>query len=273
MSFTFRAAGARTGLSRVVDEKIKPRAPRSNPSGLRWTMPETTDPQVAISAMQHVAQLLQTPYEARDDEWTSTFSTAFLHAVFEVAEPEHFQGPDGVWYHRFLVPRTEQFQGMVPGTDLDRIIGSFGGIALFNGSDEPAYVFSPGDVLSLRLYGQIEAKGDGAWDQQPSETTFSETSQVLVGAPSESLLPSMCRQAAKHVMGSVGGVAQPGVLCFTMGDTPPMLCFNLFAEDFEDRNRFEHTAGLLMHYMPKHLRTRASFVNKGAFEDHMFVAL
>lgn len=228
---------------------------------------------MAISAMQHVAELLQTPYEERHDEWTSTFSTAFLHAVFEVTDPEFFQGPDGVWYHRFQIPQTEQFQGMIPGTDLDRIIESFGGIALFNGDEAPAYVFSPGDVISLRLYGQIEAKPDSARDAQPDETTFSETAQVLVGAPSEELLPSMCRQAAKHVMGSVGQVAQPGVLCFTMGDTPPMLCFNLFAEDFANRDHFEHTAGLLMHYMPKHLRTRASFVNNGAFEDSMFVAL
>lgn len=236
-------------------------------------MPETIDPQTAIQALHQVAELLQTPYEDRHDEWEAAFSTAFLHAVFEVQDPEHFKGPDGVWYHRFLIPQADQFQGMIPGTDLDRIIESFGGIALFGSGEDPVYVFSPGDVISLKLYGLIEAKPNPAWDQQPSQTEFSSTSQVLVGAPSDDLLPPVCRRTAKEVMKTAGGLSNPGVLCFTSGDTPPLLCFNLFAEDFENRDHFEHTAGLLMHYMPRHLRTRTSFVNKGAFEDSMFVLL
>ena len=159
--------------------------------------------------------LLATVAEARDEAWRRRFYIAIATASLTPGEPDTFVGPDGFPYASLRLPPVgEAFPAWSIVQVAEWCTDTGCGVAVHDRDGQTAWVFSYGNLWSLRALGTLDASPPG--DTQRAET-LAEEEQVLVASPSEQVLPTWARPTLREHVEALGVtdpmvalVARPG---------------------------------------------------------------
>jgi hypothetical protein len=215
-------------------------------------------------------RLFEQPRETRDPAWRAAFLEAIVDASLASTPQQLIQGPDGFPYFVLQSPPVAQaFTPYCVAHVLEHCTNSGFGIVVEPKPEGPQWVFNYGELFSLRAYGEFggepvdrdAAKGP-AIDLVKSET------QIMVGAPSEHMLPSWARRVIAAFLTRSAHVAAPAV--FVMMQPPPApprsLVFNLHPEAFPSHAAFTAAMNALSWYMPPH-RSVVALSEKSSLND------
>ena len=212
--------------------------------------PVAPDPSLARDA----AELLRVPVDARDSGWELRFYGTIAAAALVPADPAEFTGPDGMPYAAFRLNESGTAAAQLSLTVAADTLTERGVGAVLNpradGSTD--WVFTCGDMLSLRLFGRIIP--DPVIDNAAAELATDR--EVLAGSPSEALLPAPTRAVIRKFMQEMLGIPAPAV--FLISDLamqpPESLVFNISGQRLAE-GWAEHAALRYMHwFLPRHYR-------------------
>lgn len=220
-------------------------------------------------SINYLWSLLQASEGERSVEWHEQVATAALGAPLECLFEGHLeQGPDKLRYQMVRFPRSRQFGGVQLGPGLDHLATHLSGFAILEDDqpDKAHYVFSHGDILSLKLYGRIQVLWQTPWDKPTPNSAYS-SAEVQVGAPDETMLPALVRTSLRELMRQAIGIAEPAVILCRIGDEYASdLVFNIFRETFKDESSFKWAMHAIDRFLPRHLRVRTFFGSRSSFE-------
>ncbi len=203
---------------------------------------------------QSVLELFETPWPQRDDGWRERFYDDVVEAAFATTEPKIFGGPDGFPYFRLVTPETEQaFEAYCVASLLEFATDRGIGIAFNPGEAGADWVFTYGDLFTLRHFGMFEVPAEPPTSKEAKEV-LQESEEVMTGAPSDSFLPPYARDVLRHFLKTALGVESPKVLLMHRPSARPsqQLIFNLFPEDFETEEAYTTALQALKWFLPRH---------------------
>ena len=205
-----------------------------------------------IQKTARVDDLLSVVSERRDNAWKQQFFENVFDASFACGDPQVFHGPDGFPYFKLFTPEPNKaFDSFCICNLLEYATENGLGIAINPRSDSVGWVFSYGDLLCHRLYGAFEV---GQVQRGHTQTTIVKETQVLVGAPSETILPAYTRRCLKSFIEYKTGSQAPGVfLMHNPSDQPPQsLVFSVSSENFPNEAAFRAFMAALSWFLPRH---------------------
>jgi hypothetical protein len=200
-----------------------------------------------------VDDLFQVPAAKRDDAWRAKFFEAVVDASLAVPEPRVSEGPDGFPYAGLLMPDPyTNFEAWSISTILEPCTENGFGIAIDPKPDGIAeWVFTYGDLVSLRMFGKLEMPRK--IDARPEAGIISAAAPALVAAPSDEVLPGYCRKALRAFMREKLGVAKPGVASVVRtGVGEQELMFSIFPDDFPTTAAYQDAMYRISWFLPKH---------------------
>ncbi|MCB9135314.1 MAG: hypothetical protein H6636_07800 [Anaerolineales bacterium] len=196
--------------------------------------------------------LLATPDVQRDTAWLSKFYAHIVDCSMTDDLPQVFFGPDHFPYFGLnLPPEDGPYKEFCIRSMLEKLTEDGVGVAINREGLNAQWVFSYGDLLTLRMFGAVEVPAP-----EPGSETANRTqgNQVLVSQPSEAYLPGYARKVIREYMQKMMGIEKPGVLLLSRpGVMPPQeLVFSVFPETFETREIFNGALRALRWFLPRH---------------------
>ncbi|GAB4579975.1 MAG: hypothetical protein Fur0022_27140 [Anaerolineales bacterium] len=199
-----------------------------------------------------ILSLLATPDDQRGPEWVAQFYAHIVDCSLTDDIPQVFFGPDHFPYFGLNTPPADQpYQEFCIRSVLEKLTEDGVGVAINREGLNAEWVFSYGDLLTLRMFGVFEvSESDNVWEPNSG----AKGNQVLVSQPSEAFLPGYARKVIGTYMKKMMGIAEPRVFLLSRpGVTPPQeLVFSVFAEDFATPEIFQGALGALRWFLPRH---------------------
>jgi len=210
-----------------------------------------------------VQELLRLKADARDNEWTQRFYNLIPEEDLYFDDLNPFWGPDNLPYVKlFLKPKS--YTAKLPEISEHCITFGLGAVLIWEKPDEPDWVFSCGDIVSLANFGAILS---GASVSGHEQYQVDQPEEVTVGNPSEKFLPSSIRAILKQDFQENFEQQNPGVfLMFNPKLSPPhSMVFSIEKSTFGgDINLFENAMQRIAWHLPKHCP--ATSISEGDFE-------
>ena len=194
------------------------------------------------------------PGRGRDEAWRGSFFDAIVDASLATTPSQLMQGPDGFPYFVLQLPPAGQpFTPFCVSHILEHCTDHGYGIVVQPGEGAPQWVFTYGDLFSLRAYQSFD--GDPVDRQAPAGPpvdVLPKDTQVMVGAPSEAMLPPWARHAVAGFLTRVARVGDPRVLVMVEPSRAPgrHLVFNVHPEDFPTDQAFKAILHAIGWFMP-----------------------
>ncbi|TKC59162.1 hypothetical protein FBD94_16655 [Pedobacter hiemivivus] len=211
-----------------------------------------------LEKTQLIFELIDVPRENRGEEWQKSFLENIVHASFRCGDPQVITGPDGFPYFQLFMPRPkERFQCYVIDRMKDDFLLKSGYGVVINPNDgQPDWVLSYGDILNLHLTGSFYTTGPTLFSGAKEDETIRKDEKVLVGQPSEFVLPETARTILRQFLLN-NGVKSPKVLLMSRNGGPGEeasqdLVFNLTPEAFETEELFRSVTQHLAWFLPRH---------------------
>lgn len=188
--------------------------------------------------------LVKVSADYRDGIWQRKFINNLEFASFECGDPQVITGPEGFPYFVLNLPKPNQsFQCYVIDKMKDDFLLELGyGVVIFSSDGEPDWVLSYGDILNLHLNKTFYTEGYTPFSKQAEDEVITEKEEVMVGQPSEFILPT---QARKHIKKYLleKGVENPKILLMSRvinGDTGFLqeLVFNILPNQFKTEEEY-----------------------------------
>lgn len=208
----------------------------------------------SLQKTESISGLLNIAPEARDQQWLSQLLTDLPHASFRSGNPQIIAGPDGFPYFQLFLPQPgETFQNfiidlMVPDFLLERGYG----IVINPDGGHPDWILSYGDLLNYKLNGSFLTQDNSFNQENDEELTAGE--EVLIGQPSENILPVATRKLLKDFF-ELNGVEDPKVLLMMRKKGEDMqqdLAFNITPDKFDSETTFRNMMQTVTWYLPRH---------------------
>ena len=204
-----------------------------------------------------LAELVKTPKAERDEQWQETFLANVSSASFRCGEPQVAVGPDGYPYFQLHLPEpNKSFQCFVIDEMKDHLLKSGFGIVINPAPDSADWVFSYGDVLNLELTNTFYTDGETPFSKVANDETIDKDEKVMVGQPSEKMLPKAAREIISKQL-KENGIETPKVVLLMRTsedgkDISQDLAFNVTPKDFDDENRYRAVMKSIGWYLPRH---------------------
>jgi hypothetical protein len=158
------------------------------------------------------------PPDSRDEEWRRGFYAAVTTASLTPGTPDSFAGPDGFRYASLCLPPIgESFAAWSIALLAEWCTENGCGVAVHDREGATAWVFTYGNLWSLRSLGTLDASPPG--DRQQVEV-LAEEEQVLVASPSDDVLPPWARVVLRGHLETAGVVAPRVALVARPGRVP-----------------------------------------------------
>lgn len=220
-----------------------------------------------LAKTQIIAELLLIPREERTESWVDRFLYNLPAASFLSGTPQVIAGPDGFPYFQLLLPEHgQEFQCFV----IDKMIPDFlvergYGVVLNPGSGQPDWVLTYGDILNFHLNGIFFTMESDFSDRNKPDEVISGGEEVMVGQPSETILPAETRKLLRDFF-QLNGIEDPKVMLMMRKNGEEVnqdLAFNITPEGFESEEHYRNMMQTVTWYLPRHY----SIV--GLRDDHM----
>ncbi|PXV63334.1 hypothetical protein CLV62_11451 [Dysgonomonas alginatilytica] len=200
-------------------------------------------------------ELFKVEGELRDENWREKFFENVADASFACSDPQIISGPDGFPYFVLNTPEpNKQFQcyvikNMIP----DFLLEQGFGVVINPEKGNPDWVFSYGDIVNYHLKNEFYTKSDN-WDMQKSDEVIAKEEKVLVGQPSEYIIPVQTRAILRMFFESLQITdAKIALLNRPKGEEfSQQLVFNLTPDKFKDREHFNTVMAYVSWFLPKH---------------------
>ena len=231
------------------------------------TAPPTTAPEAPearapylgdLTKTAEIFDLVATPHADRDENWQAAFLANLSGASFRCGDPQVIQGPDGFPYVQLLLPESGVgFQCYVIEKMKDDFLLERGfGVVINPTGPAPDWVLSYGDILNFELNKEFYTSGETPFSKESSDEVVEGNEEVLVGQPTEELLPQVARNVLREFL--IGnGVPAPKVLLLMRHprngtDASQDLAFNLTPANFENEETYRHVMQQLAWFLPRH---------------------
>jgi hypothetical protein len=228
-----------------------------------------------LNKTNEVHALFATPRDARDGAWKTAFFEAIVDAAMISKDEQVVRGPDGFPY--FVLTRPPPAQHFSP-LSLSHILGhctSSGiGIVIEPAENSAEWVFSYGDLFSLRAYGTFEGDPvDREADAAPNADVVKTNRQIMIGAPSEEFLPTWARRVIAQFLKSAAKIENPSVCVMVDASRTPSrnLVFNVHPEDFPSHENFERVMSMISWFLPT--KRACVAMSKGTLAASDFIPL
>lgn len=217
-----------------------------------------------LTETQEVHDLFNVGREQRDQTWRDRFFAAIVDASMATTPQQILRGPDRFPYFVLnLPPAGEPFETFCISHILDACLDHGFGAVIQPEPDPPQWVFTYGNLWSLKEFGKFEleqlaeegaGESNGVASAKPPPSDAGDPRPVLTGQPSASFLPPYARKAIKEFLTEKTGNAGPRVLLVNdpRNTAGQLLTFSVFAEDFASKNDFEDVMYRLTWYLPPH---------------------
>lgn len=208
-------------------------------------------PQFEDQATAKCQELLAIPKDQRNDDWFEEFLQVVPKAFFFATDVEGkpFRGPDGAYYLGATSTRNETGVGACLLDLLDGLLSNGMGYVVNPQLEQPDYVFTFGNLATLKMFGSFAAPESWSGAPLASQTQeLAEPTEALVGAPNEGYLPSFIRKPIAEFLRHVG-VAEPRVALVHIQDRRS-LAFNLTPEALEHPEGYGQVMNLILWHLP-----------------------
>ncbi len=220
-----------------------------------------------LSKTSILNELIKTPREQRDDKWNAKFLENVADASFICGNPQVIEGPDGFPYFQLNIPEpNKKFQCFVIKHMKDDFLLEKGfGVAINPLKGQPDWVFSYGDIVNYHISNEFYTKSENS--DLPDQEIIKEKEEVLIGQPSETVLPIQTRIVIRDFLKNLG-INDTKLLLMNRrkpGGYQQELVFNLTPDKFEKKEHYEGVMKSIAWYLPRHY----SYVsmNDSGFKD------
>lgn len=233
--------------------------------------------------MRNIHDLFNISLEKRNRIWRNEFYTTILGTPLH--KGELFVGPDGFAYERVTLVTPDTKEVTYQMSDLLHDVITIGaGVALYDEKGEMVWVFSYGNMCSLKINHFFDEKEEDSFERNGDmvtsglsslETrTVQESRKVLIGQPSEFYLPPYARGVLRNYL-IKQGIPEPKVFLLNDPTLNPefSLVFSLFIEDFPSQEVFSQFLRRLSWFLVPKLgimavsKAEAEAMYKGSFEN------
>lgn len=209
----------------------------------------------SLAKTERIATLLEISKGDRDESWVQRFLTDLPEASFRSGNPQVIAGLDGFPYFQLVLPEPgTEFQSFVIDKMKDDFLLERGfGVVINPGTEQPDWVLTYGDILNFQLNGSFFTK-ESTFSQNMDSEIVKEKEEVLIGQPSETILPAATRKLLKDFF-ELNGIADPKVLLMMrkQGEqTTQDLAFNITPDQFETEEHFRNMMQTVTWYLPRH---------------------
>lgn len=203
-------------------------------------------------------------------EWQQEFDRTFLTCVFDHdSHQPFFVGPDGSRYFAFKLPpgKGHTISVASPKLVLSQMVEWASGAAILTSYGETAYVFSPGDIVSLALSGVTHVKWKGGWAEEPDYEFYRSGGEASVARPNEQMFPPLVARCLDlYLRWYFSGQSQladrtPSIALIRPSnhihaEDASDLMLNVFLSDFPNESDAGQFLTWIDHFVPRHLRLR-----------------
>lgn len=202
-----------------------------------------------------LTELFKVKGELRDEVWRDAFLANVADASFVCSDPQVISGPDGFPYFVLNTPEPNKpFQCYVINNMIHDFLLEQGlGVVINPEKGNPDWVFSYGDIVNFHLRNEFYTQSNN-WDMQKADEVLESEEKVLVGQPSEYIIPEHTRRILRLFFESlqIKG-AKIALLNRPKGEEfSQQLVFNLTPNKFKDREQFNGIMGYVSWFLPKH---------------------
>lgn len=118
------------------------------------------------------------------------------------------------------------------------------------------WVLSYGDILNLHLNKTFYTTIETPFSKKKSNTIITANEKVMIGQPSETILPKQTRQLISEFL-KMNGVKSPKVLLMMKHNSngngvSQDIVFNLTPNNFKDENTYRSVMQAISWYLPRH---------------------
>lgn len=242
------------GLFDFLKKKEQPATRQPEQSVQNSTEPYLGD----LTKTDILFNLVQTPQNERDENWRQQFLDNIAQASFRCGDPQVITGPDGFPYFQLFLPEpNKEFQCFVIERMKDDFLLTSGfGVVINPAPNSADWVLSYGDILNLHLNKTFYTTTETPFSKETSNEIIAENEKVMIGQPSETILPNQTRQLIAEFL-KMNGVKSPKVLLMmrhrTNGNGVSQdIVFNLTPNNFKDENTYRSVMQTISWYLPRH---------------------
>jgi hypothetical protein len=205
-----------------------------------------------------IYHLVKTPPAERDDQWQNTFLQNIAQASFRCGDPQLQTGPDGFPYFQLHLPEpNKSFQCYVIDRMKDDFLLTKGfGVVINPAPNSADWVLSYGDILNFHLNQTFYTTEETPFSKEVTDETISGNEEVMIGQPSEALLPKQARKVIGDFL-KMNNVKNPKILLMMRPkkDGPGVsqdLVFNITPKNFDNENTYRNVMRTIGWYLPRH---------------------
>ena len=151
-----------------------------------------------------VNKLMETEFSQRNEEWVGEFLKNIGEAKLQLGDPEIIMDPDGFPYmHLKTVSTGESFKAFVLKNEIPLLLEKTFGVIINPTNSKPDWIFSSGDILNYYL-NEAFYTDETIFSKNVNAITIQKDEDILVGAPSEEILPTFVRRSIKEHLQHAG---------------------------------------------------------------------
>lgn len=218
-----------------------------------------------LEKTQQLNNLFAVAREARDAAWQQQVIANLAEASFRCGDPQVMTGPGGFPYFSLYIPEPGQpFECFVLSHMVDDFLFERGwGVVINLRDNQPDWVLRYGDVVNYKINKEFYSAPQVP--ELPPSGVIEKDEQVLVGQPSDLLLPPQVRNAMRQYLEFNGHDDVKIVLLsrHTPHGIVQQLIFNLTQDQFPDESTYQAFAQSLGWFLPQHYLF-------GAMEERVF---
>jgi len=203
-----------------------------------------------------INNLLSISLEKRDNVWVSEFINNIADANLAISEPEIIMSTEGFPYFNLRsVEPEENFQAYVIKDKLSVLLQNGFGVALNTKKENPDWMFSYGDLLNYAIREEFYTD-DHHFSINNQDFVIGSEEEILVGQPSEEILPRYARQQISEFL-QYSGVKNPIVMLIARNYNDEQkvtqdLVFNITPKNFSNEKEYQVAMNTISWFLPKH---------------------
>lgn len=204
----------------------------------------------------HIQHALETPLAARDAAWIDHFLQNIDECNLQLADTEVAIANDGYPYvHVNTVESGTSFQAFVIKNELETLLRNGFGLVINAKNVKPDWMFSYGDLLNYKLNKEFYTD-DSIFSAHGRDFVISPDEKILVGQPSEDILPLQTRQHIREYLG-FSGIKNGKVLLMARNyeneeEASQDLVFNITPAQFSNNDEYTQVMNTLAWFLPRH---------------------
>ncbi len=200
--------------------------------------------------------LMETALEDRDSKWIANFLSAIDEANLKLGDPEVIMSNDGFPYFNLkTIEEGENFQAFVIKHKLETILGNGFGISINAHKANPDWIFTYGDLANLQINQEFYTD-EHLFSENTGNFALGKDEQVLVGQPSEAILPTYIRQQLREFL-AYNGVKMPKIMLIARNyedddQVSQDLVINVTPKNFANEKDYQTAMNSISWFLPRH---------------------